>query len=45
MTPEAEKCFNAQRFFPRLSAGRVDPPLAVHAPMPNPFFSLEIQKP
>ncbi|AKA84030.1 hypothetical protein VO64_3484 [Pseudomonas synxantha] len=45
MTPQAEKCFNAQRFFPLLSAARVDPSLAMHAPTRNSFFSLEIQKP
>jgi hypothetical protein len=45
MTPQAEKCFNAQRFSPLLSAARVDPSFAMHAPTPNPFFSLEIQKP
>ncbi|AZE58854.1 hypothetical protein C4K00_0431 [Pseudomonas synxantha] len=45
MTPEAEKCFNAQRFFPLLSAARVEPLVAMHDPTRNSFFSLEIQKP
>jgi hypothetical protein len=45
MTPQAENALMPSVFSRFLSAARVDPSFAMHAPTPNPFFSLEIQKP